>query len=63
MDFEEYKAELTRLLEEGEKKGESPFDRTTPAGKLMMQAALEDREVISMEQFCQLDEMRRRWRR
>lgn len=63
MDFEEYKAELGRLLEEGEKKGESPFDRTTPAGKLMVQAAQEDREVISMEQFCQLDEMRRRWRR
>lgn len=39
MDFEEYKAELGRLLEEGEKKGESPFDRTTPAGKLMVQAA------------------------
>lgn len=52
MDFEEYKAELGRLLEEGEKKGESPFDRTTPAGKLMVQAAQEDRLDVAMERLC-----------
>lgn len=60
MTFEEYREALAAALEEGRKKGENPFDRESAAGKLMTAAAGEAREVVSLEQFIRLDEMRRK---